>query len=367
MKNINEVQTFINNNALGFTIRKNAAKAYVLTNSKGDEITFKTIGEVRDFITSEYTRKKNSGIEGVGKGAESVKIDTSKVLAFIDDFKCPIPTKVKDKVRTENIGEDGVDVNVQLILEKDSEGKLKLPDELSKVISLRNKFNQLVEKYSINISVNGCRLISVHHRNILQDAINEFRDELEVCKSAIVAKLHGWREDAIQSGRCEYVKDKFPSKDYFNRWKLQIAFFPLNEEFDFADEIAPSAIGKIKGELSGFMEGVKAFLHGSKKSFHETGLKKFIEQANILRDGGYITDITATELIEKAIEVSNNFDAVEVRQLKRLIDEGPKFPTGGRGRKGATITKGDIEVAEKSLHSSVEPLNELLAEFEGLV
>jgi len=375
MKNINEIANHINNNVLPFQIEKTRGKVYKLTNTtNNNEVTFKTVSQVVNFLESETERLKSKTptIKPQDKqGAEALKIDPTKLIAVMANLKAPVPSKVKDKKRSEKYSkkEGGDDWEIITKMIRDEEGKR--PQEIKEVQNIRTRFKNILDKYCLNISINGCRVVSVHHRNGIKTELAKLNDELHQQANVIKAKLGEWKELAIKKG--SYIEEKWPSEDYFSYYGVRSMFCPIDDSFDFKDEVSENAVEKIRSKISDFVESLSSYFQGEKtekgnyKRINEKSISNLCESAQILLESGIISDEKFNGLCQKIVDSSIGFKSDSVRAAKEKLDKGIVVQNMGKGRKSTPVNQQELDECKEFLEETIKPFQTIAEELEGLI
>ena len=364
-----DIVSFINSNALPFELSK-VGKKWVLTDN-GVESRFDNLKQVQSFLDLQVAPSGDITPESK-QGGDAVKIDTSKIVVFASTLNAPVPSSVVDKKATAKLSEDNDTANhkaivAQLLIDVTEKGKPCLPEELRQVDAIKNKFKKLVDKYCLQFSVRGNRVVSVHHRDLLEQAKIEANDALKKQAQLIAAKLDDWKAESKAQNR--YVEGKFPSASYFtDSYKCDGFFSRLDGAFDYESELVENQIAKVRENVTHAISAISDFLTGDKKKVRENSIANIAESFGVLKESGIVSGDVVDSLIQKAEEVVSSVDLEKIRKAKEQVEKGIVVPVQGkRGRKASPVTAEDIAESQKVLDTALDPLQDLASELEGLV
>lgn len=368
-----DIAAFINSNALPFELSK-VGKRWIVTNTiQGEDYKFDNLKQVNNWLLIQSKSFNQDGIAPESKqGGDAIKIDSTK-LVFIDRLmEAPVPSSTIDKKATAKLAEDISTINhtaivAQLKIDTNEKGKACLPEELRKVSNIKHSFDKLIEKYCLAFSYRGKRAVSVHHRDLIENAIKETHDALTKQAQLIVAKLDDWKEESIAQGR--YVEGKFPTAAYFtNTYRCEGFFTAVSGAFDYEHELVESQINKVKNDVNHAINAISDFLTNDKKKVRENSISNIAESFGVLKESGLVTGAAVERLIEKAEAVVSSVDLEKVRNAQKAIEKGIVTPVQGkRGRKATPVTADDIKEFQKVVDTALDPLQDLASELEGLV
>lgn len=355
-----DIEKQINASGLGLELSKEGKK-WVLDNRKFDNLR-----QVQSYISGLIAINNNSKtIEKTAhQGENAISINKDAIVVLQQSFKAPIPSAIKDKKATADYQEDGgfgTVIKNQLAIENG-----KLPSELNQVISIRADYAKQLDKYCLPYSIQGNRVVSIHHVAKVKSIIAETNDKLQKVLIEILAKLDDWRDESKAQGL--YIDGKFPTVDYFtSKYKVISDFLKLGETFAFEDEITVNAFGNAKKHLSEFVNAVSEYLSGDKKKFRNNNLTNLAESIGILKESGILSGDDAQRVFEIAEKAITETNPEAIRSAKEKVDKGVVVPSkAGRGRKATPVTQEEIEDCQKYLDSALDPLKELVAELEGI-
>jgi len=310
-----DIVSFINSNALSFELSK-VGKKWVLTDTNG-ESRFENLTQVQSFLDLQVV--PSTGIKPESKqGGDAVKIDTSKIVVFSSTLNAPVPSSVIDKNATAKLSENSDTVNHKAIVSQllidinEKSGKPCLPEELREVDSIKNKFKKLVDKYCLQFSVRGNRVVSVHHRDLLEQAKIKANDALRKQADIIAAKLDDWKAESQAQKR--YVEGKFPSASYFtDSYKCDGFFSRLDGAFDYESELVENQIAKVRENVTHAISAISDFLNGEKKKVRENSIANIAESFGVLKESGIVSGDVVDSLIQKAELVVSSIDLEKIR------------------------------------------------------
>jgi hypothetical protein len=334
-----------------------------------DGNTFDNLKQVVSYVEAEKQRVNPTGTvmpELNKQGCDAIKFDTTKLVVFNSEIRSPRPSKIKDpeaSVQLETVlGSDAYDAVTDML--RDEQGKVY--PELKEVTNIRNGWNNFVDKYALKFHFKGGRVVSIHHRDLFEAEIIEVNDKLSKVKNAIVAKLDDWKQVAQAKGN--YVAEKFPSAHYFEGYGIVHFFSQIDDSFSFKDEIASSAVEKIRNDVTAAIKSISDYLSGDKSKFRENKITNIAESVGVLKESGMIADDTFNNLLNRIEEATTAINTAAIREAKSKVDKGVVVPpTSGRGRKPVAITATEIEQCQDYIDTALDPLKELAQELEGLV
>lgn len=367
-----DIESFINSNALPFELSKKG-KRWILTDQSGDESRFDNLKQVQSFLDLQIVSSTGDIQPEAKQGGDAVKIDTSKIVVFASTLNAPVPSSVIDKKATAKLSEDAKTVNHKAIVSQllidtnEKTGKPCLPEELKEVDSIKNKFKKLVDKYCLQFSVRGNRVVSVHHRDILEQAKIEANDALKKQADIIAAKLDDWKAESQAQNR--YVEGKFPSASYFtDSYNCDGFFSRLDGAFDYESDLVENQLGKVRENVTHAIEAISDYLSGEKKKVRENSISNIAESFGVLKESGIVSGAVVDSLIQKAESVVSSVDLEKIRKAKEQVEKGVVVQVQGkRGRKANPVTEDDLKESQKVLDGALDPLQDLASELEGLV
>ena len=367
-----DITAFINSNALPFELSKKG-KRWILTDQSGDESRFDNLKQVQSFLDLQIVSSTGDIQPEAKQGGDAVKIDTSKIVVFASTLNAPVPSSVIDKKATAKLSEDAKTVNHKAIVSQllidtnEKTGKPCLPEELKEVDSIKNKFKKLVDKYCLQFSVRGNRVVSVHHRDILEQAKIEANDALKKQADIIAAKLDDWKAESQAQNR--YVEGKFPSASYFtDSYNCDGFFSRLDGAFDYESDLVENQLGKVRENVTHAIEAISDYLSGEKKKVRENSISNIAESFGVLKESGIVSGAVVDSLIQKAESVVSSVDLEKIRKAKEQVEKGVVVQVQGkRGRKANPVTEDDLKESQKVLDGALDPLQDLASELEGLV
>lgn len=367
-----DIESFMNSNNLPFGLSK-VGKRWILTDASGEQSRFDNLKQVKSFLDQSVASSTGDIKPENKQGSDAVKIDTSKIVVFASTLNAPVPSSVIDKEATTKLSSKSDTANHKAIVSQlmidvnENTGKPCLPEELREVEAIKNKFKRLVDKYCLQFSVRGNRVVSVHHRDILDQAKAEANDSLRKQAQVIAAKLEDWEAESKAQNR--YVEGKFPTAAYFTgTYKCDGFFSRLDGAFDYESELVENQINKVREDVTRAIESISDYLNGDKKKVREGSVSNIAESFGVLKESGIVSGKVIDALIEKAENVVSSINLEEIRNAKERVNKGVVVPVQGkRGRKATPVTKEDIEESRKVLNTALEPLLDLNKELEGLV
>lgn len=345
----------------------------------GETHEFTTVRQCVEFVQIEQARNTPVTVSIEEKqGSDAVKVDTAKLVLFSSQIRSPRPSTVKSPEATKQLRAlgkktDAMDAVVKMLAYTGSDGKDKNRPELVAVGTIRDEWKKFLDDRSLNISMNGQKVISVHHiAEVLQFA-EEINDKLAKQASIIQAKLDDWKQEAIASGR--YVDGKWPSKAYFEGYGIKTRVSRFDESMDYPDEIGEvreEAVGKLNEAINTTVTALNNFFGTGDKparSFKDASIEQLYHCAETMREGGFVESEKFSELAEKISEFAKDFDADEVRKIHKRVSNGVKVakPKEGRGRRAIPYTQDDLDADKKKLNEVCDPLKDIKQELEGLI
>lgn len=325
-----------------------------------DGSVFDNLKQVVAYTEAEYKRCVINPLDTIrpelGKqGGDAIKFDTTKLVVFKSELRSPRPSKVKDPAASEQLkrstGSDAYDAVTDMLRDENN----KVYPELKDVQSIRTEWSSFVDKYALKFQFNSDRIVSIHHRDIIESKISEINDKLAKAKSAIVAKLDDWKQVAQAKGN--YVAEKFPSPRYFDGYGVIHYFSQIDDSFDFKDEIAENAVEKIREDVSSAIKSISDYLSGDKKKFRDVSIKNIAESVGILKESCMIADDTFNNLLDRIEIASNNINAPALRAAKSRIKVGVT----------KLVTVEDVENCQNYIDTALDPIKGLAEELEGLI
>jgi hypothetical protein len=323
-----------------------------------DGKVFDNLKQVVSYTDAEYKRINPLGTirPELGKqGGDAIKFDTTKLVVFKSQLRSPRPSKVKDPVASEQLkrstGSDAYDAVTDMLRDENN----KVYPELKEVQSIRTEWSSFIDKYALKFQFNSDRIVSIHHRDIIESKVSEINDKLAKAKNAIVAKLDDWKLVAQAKGN--YVAEKFPSPRYFDGYGVIHYFSQIDESFDFKDEIAENAVEKIREDVSNAIKSISDYLAGDKKKFRDTSIKNIAESVGVLKESGMVADDTFNNLLDRIETAAGELNAPAIREAKNKVKDGVSSKVGA----------GDIENCQKYLDDVLDPIKELAEELDGLI
>jgi len=353
-----DVQNLINELGLDLTLFKTAKKWEI------DGNKFDNLKQVVSYVHSENKRINpvNKILPEVKQGGNSIKLDTTKLIAFSYEVQTPQPTKIKSKEFTKRLAEvtgvESFDAVTDMLRDENN----KRYDELKQVVTLRNEFNSFVDQYALKFSIGGCRVLSVHHRDKLVNKINELNDKLTKTSNAIIAKLDDWKQTAIDKGN--YIEGKFPTADYFSSYHIKYFFAQLDESFDFNEEVAKNVVERVGDKINTCLDNITRYLSGDTNRCKETSVSNLRDTVKILKESGIVSDESFNKFIDELDKVSNEINLPAIREAKKKVDGGVVTSTR---KNGINVSVDDIKNAQKYIDETLDPLKKLSEQFEGTV
>lgn len=323
-----------------------------------DGKTFDNLKQVVSYTDAEYKRINplDTIRPELGKqGGDAIKFDTTKLVVFKSELRSPRPAKVKDPVASEQLrrstGSDVYDAVTDMLRDENN----KVYPELKDVQSIRTEWSSFVDKYALKFQFNSDRIVSIHHRDIIESKISEINDKLAKAKNAIVAKLDDWKQVAQAKGN--YVAEKFPSPRYFDGYGVIHYFSQIDESFDFKDEIAENAVEKIREDVSAAIKSISDYLAGDKKKFRDTSIKNIAESVGVLKESGMVADDTFNNLLDRIEIVTSELNAPAIREANNKVKTGAN----------KSVSAEDVENCQKYIDTVLDPIKDLAEELEGLI
>jgi len=373
IKTLVDLQSFAGSN---YSVERNASKKLVLTDKlTSSESVFNNIAQVVTYLELEKARATPVTLnpELTKQGGDALKVDTGKLLLFSSQIKSPRPSTVKSPDATAQLkklaGKDAYDAVVKMLCYTGDDGKDKNRPELVAVGTIRDEWKKFLDDHSLNISMNGAKVVSVHHVDKIVQFADEINDKLAKQASIIQAMLPEWKQDAIASGR--YVDGKFPDASYFEGYGIKHRFAKFGEDFDYSDEVSEvreSAVNKLSEAISTTVNALDECLSGPKRSFKEASIANLYHSAEALKENGFIDCDKFESLCDKVASFAKDFDSDGVRASQKKIKTGVKVPkTQGKGRRCIPVTQNDLDAEKKKLETVCDPLRDLQNELDGLI
>lgn len=365
--NTYDIENLINTNSLGYNL-KQVGTIWVINNGLGD-LKFDTLEQVKTFLNEEIADRATM----YEQGEESVKLDTSKLVIFNSTLNAPIPSERTDKARTKVYQESESNEHAKVKIDqlkiiptvsKSGRVTYNLPEELSEVGNIKNDFKKVVSKYCLPFSIRASRVLSVHHRDKVEEAKAVCNDRLRRQANLIASKLDDWKSEAKALGT--FISDSsWPSKAYFtSSYTCDGVFSKIDGKFDYDAEVSDRAMNSVRETVNDAISSVTEYLNGTAKQFRENSFKNITEKVGVLKDGGLIADKTFNELIDRIQTFADDFDSSALRDAKKRLDRGVVPVTG---RRKTAITEDDLSEDLKFVSTALDPLKDLADELEGLI
>ena len=301
---------------------------------------------------------ENTVIPSTAQGGNKIKVDVNALVILSAEIKSPRPSAVKDPEATKLLratSGDAYDAVTDML--RDTNGKVY--EELKAVTRIRGLWKKFEEKYAINFSVSGMRVISVHHMDMVKTKIIEINDELSKQAEVIASKLPEWRETAIKRGN--YISKKFPTAAYFDNYGIKSTWLKFDSAYDSnadLEEIKEDALGKMRETVETCITNLTKFLTSEKRTaFHESNVTKLCETAQTLKESGIISSEVFDGFCEKVIKVANETNVSAIREAKKKVDNGVT----------KKVSSDIIKDCQKVLDETLTPFEELSKELEGLI
>lgn len=319
---------------------------------------FDNLSQVHKYVEAEHKRVNPLNTirpELHKQGGDAIKFDTTKLVVFKSELRSPRPSKVKDPLASQQLkqstGSDAYDAVTDMLRDENN----RVYPELKEVQVIRNEWTSFVDKYALRFQFNSDRVVSIHHRDIIESKISEINDKLAKAKNAIVAKLDDWK--LIAQAKGNYVSEKFPSARYFDGYGIKHYFSQIDDSFDFKDEIAENAVEKIRDDVTNAIKSISDYLCGDKKKFRDVSIQNIAESVGVLKDSGMVADETFNNLLDRIELAVGNLNAGAIREAKKKITTGVN----------RNVSADDIEKCQEYIDTALDPIKELSEELEGLI
>ena len=245
-----------------------------------------------------------------------------------------------------------------------------------KVVNIKNRINQLVDKRSLDMTVKGNRLLPVSQLDLFKSELNDLNRELQDAKEELKTELPAMKQEDID--RLKNSKDAngnpvdlssfyddslYPTEAKISTYGIRKVLARIDSDLipDEVDEIFIDAekqkVDRLLGKVSDMFVAINDYIKADSKKFTENSIENVIEEAELLKEFDLGNDNEAfNKLCDKAVELASSINAPAIRQARNNVDKSGK----------EDVVKDAKEFLEKTQDELSNALDELKQGCEGL-
>jgi hypothetical protein len=246
----------------------------------------------------------------------------------------------------------------------------------SKVVNIKNRINQLVERRSLDMSIKGNRLLPVSQLDIFKSELNDLNRELQDCKEELKTQLPAMKSEDLDRLKNSTDKDgnpvdltgyyddsKYPTEVKIDTYGIKKILARIDSDLipEDVDDIFRDAekekTQRLIKKVTDMFVAINDYIQSDSKKFTENSIENVVEEAELLKEFDLGNDNEEfNKLCDKAVEIANNINASAIRQARNNVDKSGKEEVVKDAKEFLEKTQDDLSKAFDSLKSDCEGL-----------
>jgi hypothetical protein len=204
---------------------------------------------------------------------------------------------------------------------------------LEKAVTIKNKINQLVDKYTLDLQVRGNRVCSVHMFETFREELKALDIELRQNASEMEGELGSMKAEDLDRLKNAHDKDGnpvdlsafyddslYPTPAAIRSYGVRMIPTPLQSDFfegaeDTFKDLEKQKVDRLLERVGNLFVAINDYIQGNAKKFTENTIENLQQEAELLKEMDFGADNEAFEKVcDKAIEIASSVNAPAIRE-----------------------------------------------------